>query len=122
MHYRYESWEACATREVLEETGLEIHNVKFAHVTNDIMKDQNKHYVTIFMLGECVPPPSFLGMSMQSKPRNLEPHKCEGWDSYSWDELCNMTESVDGDKKLFGPLLQLVREAPQAVIDFMSKA
>lgn len=44
----------CAVREVLEETGLCIHNVQFGHVTNDIMKDQGKHYVTIFMMAECV--------------------------------------------------------------------
>lgn len=88
------------------------------------MKDQNKHYVTIFMMGECVPPPSFLGMSMHPKPRNLEPQKCEGWDSYSWDQLCSMIDQEDGDRgdvKLFGPLLQLVKESPQSVIDFLNK-
>jgi 8-oxo-dGTP diphosphatase len=110
---------------VLEETGLEIQNVQFAHVTNDIMKDQSKHYITIFMMGECVPPPSFLGMAMHPKPRNMEPHKCEGWESYGWEELCTLMENVDGDGsgnvKLFGPLLQLVRESPQTVIDFMNK-
>ena len=44
----------CAVREVLEETGLCINNVQFGHVTNDIMKEQGKHYVTIFMMAECV--------------------------------------------------------------------
>jgi 8-oxo-dGTP diphosphatase len=111
---------------VLEETGLDIQNVKFAHVTNDIMKDQNKHYITIFMIGECVPPPSFLGISMHPRPRNLEPHKCEGWESYSWEELCSMVGS-EGDEnisntKLFGPLLQLVKESPQSVLDFMNRS
>ena len=123
--YRYESWESCAIREVVEETGLEIHNVQFAHVTNDIMKEQGKHYVTIFMMGECIPPPSFLGMSIHPQPRNLEPHKCEGWESYSWEELCSFADesedgNSDGNLKLFGPLLQLINEAPQSVIDFMS--
>jgi 8-oxo-dGTP diphosphatase len=123
---RYESWESCAIREVLEETGLDIQNVKFAHVTNDIMKDQNKHYITIFMIGECVPPPSFLGISMHPRPRNLEPHKCEGWESYSWEELCSMADG-EGDEnisntKLFGPLLQLVKESPQSVLDFMNRS
>lgn len=123
--YRYESWESCAIREVLEETGLEIQNVQFAHVTNDMMEEQGKHYVTIFMMGECIPPPSFLGMSIHPKPRNLEPHKCKGWESYSWKELCSFAdESKEGNSKnnpkLFGPLLQLIKEAPQSVIDFMN--
>ncbi|KAL7485103.1 hypothetical protein ACHAW6_010706 [Cyclotella cf. meneghiniana] len=124
----YESWGDCAIREVLEETGLDIHNVKFGHVTNDIMKDQQKHYITIFMMAECVPPPSFLGMAMHPKPRNLEPHKCHGWDSYSWDELCILAGNDVSDKdgatavELFGPLLQLVKESPQTVIDFINKS
>lgn len=128
ISHRYESWGDCAIREVLEETGLDIHNVKFGHVTNDIMKDQQKHYITIFMMAECVPPPSFLGMAMHPKPRNLEPHKCHGWDSYSWDELCILAGNDVSDKdgatavELFGPLLQLVKESPQTVIDFINKS
>jgi hypothetical protein len=93
------------------------------------MKDANKHYITIFMMGECVPPPTFLGLTvMQTKPQNLEPHKCAGWESYSWDELCRLAENKEdgednGDSvQLFGPLLQLVKEAPQTVIDFMNNA
>lgn len=133
----YETWAQCATREALEETGLELENVQFAHVTNDMMQDQNKHYVTIFMMAECCPPPSFLGLTLSyQKPQNLEPHKCDGWDSYSWDKLVSFAEKSekvkavaddDGEEesatpKLFGPLLQLVQESPQVVIDFMNKA
>jgi len=120
----YESWESCAIREVLEETGLEIQNVRFAHVTNDPMVEQNKHYITIFMMAECIPPPKFLGMAIHPQPRNLEPHKCEGWESYSWEELCSFANGHDGNNnhelKLFGPLLQLVKESPQSVIDFVN--
>lgn len=47
-----ESWEQAAEREVLEETGLKIKNVKFVGVTNDIFKKENLHYITIFMRGE----------------------------------------------------------------------
>ena len=48
-----ESFEETARREVLEETGLSIKNVHFGGVTNDYFKDENKHYVTIWMLSEC---------------------------------------------------------------------
>ncbi|ETV77340.1 hypothetical protein, variant [Aphanomyces astaci] len=44
-----ESWEECAVREVKEETDLDIGDVTFAHSTNDIMPDDDKHYITIFM-------------------------------------------------------------------------
>jgi ADP-ribose pyrophosphatase YjhB (NUDIX family) len=44
-----ESFETCAEREVLEETGLKISDVRFLTAVNSIMGDENKHYVTIFM-------------------------------------------------------------------------
>ncbi|MBI4085982.1 MAG: NUDIX domain-containing protein [Candidatus Liptonbacteria bacterium] len=48
-----ESWEECARRELKEETGLEVENLSFAYVTNDITPEYNNtHYITIFMKGE----------------------------------------------------------------------
>lgn len=44
-----ESWEDCARRETLEETGVEITNIRSLAVTNDIFKDEGKHYITIWM-------------------------------------------------------------------------
>ena len=44
-----ESFEACAAREVLEETGLTITNLRFLTTINNVMKDEGKHYVTILM-------------------------------------------------------------------------
>ena len=46
-----ESWEACAAREVMEETGLEVSKVRFESAVNSIFAP-DKHYVTIFMRGE----------------------------------------------------------------------
>jgi len=34
---------------VLEETGLEVGDVKFLTATNDVMANEGKHYVTIFV-------------------------------------------------------------------------
>ena len=48
-----ESWEECAKREVQEEMGISITHLKLGHVTNDIMESEDKHYVTIFMMGDC---------------------------------------------------------------------
>ena len=46
-----ESFETCAMREVLEETGLAVKrdSVRFLTATNDVMQSEHKHYVTVFM-------------------------------------------------------------------------
>src|SRR5947209_504762 len=49
-----ESWEEAAMREVLEETGMEIDNVRFLTATNDYFPDDNKHYVTIWVESDWV--------------------------------------------------------------------
>ncbi|KAK9750516.1 hypothetical protein RND81_02G202300 [Saponaria officinalis] len=76
-----ESFEECASREVKEETGLEITNLELLTVTNNIFHDAPKplHYVTVFMRAVPVDP--------NQVPLNLEPEKCDGWDWYAWDDL-----------------------------------
>ena len=103
-----EEWEDCAKREVEEEMGITIHRLQFGHVTNDIMND--KHYVTIFMLGECT--------SAEERPKTMEPHKCEGWESYTWDEIKDILTKES--PQLFEPLHKLVKESPATVMAFLS--
>lgn len=43
-----ESFEACALREVLEETGIHATNPRVMCVTNDIFSE-TKHYITVFV-------------------------------------------------------------------------
>lgn len=109
----YESWEACAKREIMEEMGLDLdlNRIEFAHVTNDVMSNEEKHYVTIFMMTR-LPPGSPI-------PTNTEPHKCEGWEAYTWSDLASMLTS--GERLLFGPLKQLVQDQPSAVLDFLKQ-
>jgi ADP-ribose pyrophosphatase YjhB (NUDIX family) len=57
---RFESWESCATREVLEETHLAITNVQFVHALNAIEEKEDYHYVVLFMRGEAVSACDFL--------------------------------------------------------------
>jgi 8-oxo-dGTP diphosphatase len=104
-----ERWEDCASREVLEECNLRLQTPIFGHVTNDPMPSENKHYVTIFMMAKCdaSDPPQV--------PENMEPEKCEGWNSYSWEQL----QALQEQGKLFGPLDRLVRESPMTVLDFV---
>jgi 8-oxo-dGTP diphosphatase len=77
-HLEYkESWEDCAIRETLEETGLSINNVRFGTVTNDIFHEEQKHYVTIIMLSDYESGDLCL----------MEPDKCEKWEWFTWDKL-----------------------------------
>jgi 8-oxo-dGTP diphosphatase len=106
----YESWEDCAIREVKEEMDVDLLNVELAHVTNNPMPDEEKHYVTIFMMGR-------IGNDA-GEPVNTEPDKCEGWRLYEWDEL----QSMQDTGKLFGPLECLIKEAPIRLMEFISSS
>ncbi len=43
-----ESWEECAKREVMEESGMVITNIRLLAVTNDVF-DSGKHYISIWL-------------------------------------------------------------------------
>lgn len=61
-----ESWEECAIREVFEETGVEIENIKLVGLTNDIFEKEEKHYITLFMFADW----------KSGEPYVKEPEKC----------------------------------------------
>ncbi len=72
-----ENIEGCAKRETLEETGIKIKNIKNGPFTNDIFKQENKHYVTLFVIAEYD----------SGKVKIMEPDKCEKWEWRRWDNL-----------------------------------
>ncbi|MDP3996498.1 MAG: NUDIX domain-containing protein [bacterium] len=76
-HLEYmESVEECAKREVLEETGMKIKNVKFLRLLN--FKDYApKHYIDIGVTADW----------KSGEPKVREPEKCESW---SWYKLQNL--------------------------------
>ncbi len=77
-HLEYkELWETCAKREVMEETGITITNLRFITATNDIFDKEDKHYVTIFILAD------YASGTVEVK----EPHKCEKWEWFAPDHL-----------------------------------
>lgn len=70
-----ESIEACAERELLEETGLRARVIELGPYTNDVFATEALHFVTIFVVARGV----------VGTPRRLEPHKCEGWAWFPWE-------------------------------------
>src|SRR5436190_3893408 len=47
-----ESPDVCAARETLEETGISVTNVEFVAITNDVLTDVGKRYLTVWMRGD----------------------------------------------------------------------
>ncbi|MBI4034016.1 MAG: NUDIX domain-containing protein [Candidatus Brennerbacteria bacterium] len=76
-HMEYmESFAECAAREVMEETGIEIENVRFLRLLN--FKDYApKHYVDIGLTADW----------KSGEPKVMELDRCEGWDWYDMDNL-----------------------------------
>ena len=73
-----ETLEECAKREVLEETGLIIDKIKPISFGNHIFEEENKHYISIYLIG------MIIGGQLELR----EPHKCEEWKWFdSWDNL-----------------------------------
>lgn len=73
----WENPEQCAIRETQEETGLKIKNLKQSIFTNDIFKEENKHYITLFFIAD------YDG----GEAKVMEPDKCEKWDWFEWSKL-----------------------------------
>ncbi|XP_023251126.1 nucleotide triphosphate diphosphatase NUDT15 isoform X1 [Seriola lalandi dorsalis] len=94
-----ETWEECAHREVLEEAGVRLVNVRLASVVNSIRLEEQYHYVTIFMQGD-------LDRKQSGEPENLEPEKNEGWTWTHWDEF-------PPEQQLFLPLAGLRQQGYQ---------
>jgi 8-oxo-dGTP diphosphatase len=74
-----ESFEDCAIREVMEETGLKITSPKFFAITNDLFKDENKHYISVFMKATL--------LDKNSIPQNRETSKHMEWCWFDMDKL-----------------------------------
>ena len=72
-----EELDSCVRRETQEETSISVKNIKFATITNDIFKEENKHYITIFMVCDWE----------SGEVKNMEEDKCEKWEWFEWSNL-----------------------------------
>ncbi len=86
-----EEVENCAKREVFEEAGIKIKNIRLGPFTNDIFIEEEKHYITIFVLSDLA----------SGEPIVREPDKCEEWKWFFWNNL---------PKPLFLPIQNLLKQ------------
>ena len=100
---RGESFEACAARETLEETGVRVGDVEFRAVTNDVHED-GKHNVTIWLTAR----------QEDGEPRVVSPDELEevGW--FDWDAL---PEPLYGSTSNFVEGRTYPRDAHRRVIE-----
>lgn len=76
-HLEYmESFKECALREIKEECGIEVKNIRFQFLMN-LKAYAPKHYVHIGLTADWA----------SGEPRVLEPDKMEGWDWYDLDKI-----------------------------------
>ncbi|MEN9524029.1 MAG: hypothetical protein RL536_98 [Candidatus Parcubacteria bacterium] len=76
-HLEYmESFEQCAKRETLEETGMKVQNVRFLRLMN-LKQYAPKHHVDIGLVADWE----------SGEPQIMEPEKIEGWDWYDMEKL-----------------------------------
>lgn len=85
-----ESLEGCAAREAKEEVGVDVIDIRFRAVTNDIFEETGRHYVTVWLEGEPVGDPV---IASEREVAEI------GW--FAWDAL---------PQPLFLPLENLVRK------------
>jgi len=86
-----ESVEDCARREILEEVGITIKNLRKGTYTNNIFLDENKHSISIYIIADYD----------SGEVRIMEPDKCECWEWFDWNNL---------PEPLFVPVAELKKE------------
>jgi 8-oxo-dGTP diphosphatase len=86
-----ESLEDCARREVREETGIEIKNIRLVAVTNDIHRNEDSHYITIHMLAD----------HESGEPKIMEEDKATDMGWFEWNSL---------PQPLFLPIQNLLKQ------------
>ena len=72
-----ETVEHCARKEVMEEAGISIRDIRPGGYTNDVFIEAGKHYVTLFVTSEYD----------SGELTVMEPGKCEQWRWFQWNDL-----------------------------------
>jgi len=90
---RYETWEECGKRELMEETNIDITSERLIHIStyNCLDIENYGHNVAVQLYCE-------INEKEIELIKNVEPDKCEGW---FWVDLPFVYENID---KLFLPM------------------
>lgn len=74
-----ETFEQTAIREVAEETGIRLDNVRLIALTNNLAtyRDEGIHFISAILLTS----------DIEQQPQRREPDRCEKWQWYRLDEL-----------------------------------
>ena len=72
-----ETVEHCARREVMEEVGISIRDIRPGAYTNDVFIEADKHYVTLFVIAEYD----------SGELKVMEPDNCDQWQWFRWNDL-----------------------------------
>jgi 8-oxo-dGTP diphosphatase len=75
-----EDFFACAKRETLEETGLELRQLYLGPVTRDLFAEKNRIYMTQFIIARYA----------SGEPAVKEPDKCAQWQWFAWSDLATL--------------------------------
>jgi 8-oxo-dGTP diphosphatase len=67
----------CAAREVMEEAGIKIKNLRLGPYTNDYFRSEELHYVTLFVIADYA----------SGIAKVMEPEKCLGWQWVEWSAI-----------------------------------
>jgi 8-oxo-dGTP diphosphatase len=74
-----ETPEQCAIRETREEVGIEITDIRFIAATNDLFKENGKHYICLWMAGSYV----------SGEAKIVADYEIDNFGWFDWDELPN---------------------------------
>jgi len=72
-----ETPEQCAAREASEEVGVDVVDIRFRAVTNDLFEATGRHYITIWMEGR----------TESAEPRIAAEREVAEFGWYAWDSL-----------------------------------
>jgi 8-oxo-dGTP diphosphatase len=86
--------EDCARRELWEETGVSVSNVRLGPYTNDVFETAGLHYITLYTRA----------LYEGGEPRVREPDKCARWQWYPSRAL---------PRPLFLPIRNLLKKDPR---------